>query len=375
MKDPELIPQERIKMFPMERRVSYYRKQINDAVGAVLDSNSFILGEALNKFENEFAEYLGVNFCTGVANGTDAIELGLRTLNLSPATKVLTVANAGNYSSSAILACGLLPYFVDINSECLNLDFDILKNNLSRDVGAVILTHLYGNPIKDVDRMVAYCHSFNIPVLEDCAQAHGASVNGSKVGTYGDLSSFSFYPTKNLGALGDGGLVATNSSIFDKKVKMLRNYGWQSKYSIELEGGRNSRLDDFQASILSIFLKNLDRENSLRVTYSNEIISKVSNPHIKFVDYESGAVFHLLVLLTANRSQLIQHLDSCGINSDIHYPIMDNQQPGRQIDILYDLTNALTTSKQILSVPINPYLTKVEIDHLVQSLNSFRIKL
>lgn len=362
-----------IKMFPMDRKISKYREQIDEAINSVLNDNNFILGTYLEKFEKDFGSYLGVKYCAGVANGSDAIEIGLTALNLKSGTEVITVANAGNYASGAILSCGLKPKYVDIDSQTLNVDGLTLQDSLNGNVSAVILTHLYGNPIIDVERLVQMCHSKGVFVIEDCAQSHGAIVNQSKVGTFGDLSTFSFYPTKNLGCLGDGGMVATNSVELYQRISKLRNYGWGEKYRIELVGGRNSRLDEMQAALLSAFLENLDIENSYRESSAKRIIAGVSNANLKFVNYGQGSVFHLLVLLTKNRKELIQHLKSHLIRTDIHYPVMDYSQPGRNTTEEYKLVHSVEVEDQILSIPLHPYLTESEINQLIESLNSFKI--
>ena len=361
-----------IPMFSMDRKISIYKNQIFEAILEVIESNSFILGKALEKFEKEFCNFLGINHCSGVANGTDSIEIGLRAFSFPAGSKIMTVANAGYYSSAAIIANNLQPLYVDINLNSLNVNLDIIAEACQPDVKAVVVTHLYGNPVADIQEIVDYCHSRGIYVIEDCAQAHGASVDGQKVGTFGDISCFSFYPTKNLGGIGDSGLIATNNLNLDERIKKLRNYGWSQKYEISIIDGRNSRLDEIHAAILSKFLVNLNRENTIRIEFARKIIDSVTNPLIHFPIYESGAVFHLLVLLTHRRQELIMHLNSCKIDSTIHYPILDNLQISRDKVTHTFLKNSTEQSDKILSIPIHPYLSRHEVVRIISALNSFR---
>jgi dTDP-4-amino-4,6-dideoxygalactose transaminase len=361
-----------IPMFSMERKMFIYKKQIFEAISEVIDSNSFILGEALKKFENQFCNFLDIKYCSGVANGTDSLEIGLRALNLPAGSSVMTVANAGCYSSAAINANNLQPLYVDINSYSLNVNKDMIVSAYQPDVKAIIVTHLYGNPVADIRDIVEYCHSRGIYVIEDCAQAHGASVDVQKVGTFGDISCFSFYPTKNLGAIGDGGLIATNNLDLDERIKKLRNHGWSQKYEVSIVDGRNSRLDEIQAAVLSKFLVNLDHENTMRVNFARKIIKSVDNPLIQFPVYESGANFHLLVLLTNRRQNLITHLNFNKINSALHYPILDNAQIRRDKVTYNLLKNSTEQGSKILSIPVHPYLSHNEVERIISALNSFR---
>jgi dTDP-4-amino-4,6-dideoxygalactose transaminase len=361
-----------ISMFSMDRKISMYKNQIFEAISEVINSNSFILGEALKKFENEFCNFLNIKYCSGVANGADSIEIGLRAFSFPAGSKIMTVANAGYYSSAAIIANNLQPLYVDINLDNLNVNLDMITSVCQPDVKAVVVTHLYGNPVADIRAIVEYCHSRGIFVIEDCAQAHGASVGGQKVGTFGDISCFSFYPTKNLGAIGDSGLIATNNLDLDERIKKLRNHGWGQKYEISIVGGKNSRLDEIQASILSKFLVNLNRENIIRIKFARKIMNSVNNPLIQFPMYEPGAIFHLLVLLTHRRQDLIAHLNSYKINSAIHYPILDNLQISRDKVTHTLLKNSTEQSDKILSIPIHPYLDQNEVKRIISALSSFR---
>ena len=224
----------------------------------VLASNEHILGRNVLEFEKTFAKYIGVENCVGVANGSDAIAIALRALGVNKGDQVATVANAGFYTSAALMQIGASPVFIDIDSDSLLLDTTDLENKMKlQNIKVVVVTHLYGQvaPIKEVVNM---CNPRGIKVLEDCAQATGAQIENQKVGSFGDISAFSFYPTKNLGAVGDGGAILTGSDDLALISKKLRQYGWGNKYEVELENGSNSRLDEIQAAFLLAKLSLLD---------------------------------------------------------------------------------------------------------------------
>jgi dTDP-4-amino-4,6-dideoxygalactose transaminase len=361
-----------ISLFQMDRKLSKHRADIDAAISEVLKSNSFVLGEKLIEFEESFAEYIGVTYTVGVANGTDAIELCIRSLDLSPGSTIATVANASNYATTAIQAAGHIPLFMDIDSKTQLTNLDNVIEALNLGANAIVLTHLYGSIVSEISEIVTYCKEREIPMIEDCAQAHGATLQGRKAGSFGDVSSFSFYPTKNLGALGDAGLVASNNAELIERLKKLRNYGWSNKYKIEFPGGRNSRMDELQAAILSRLLPHLDEENSKRDTYVGRILKEVRNQSLSFLNTDGRSSWHLLVVLSNKRDELIEYLGKCGIQTGLHYPILDNFQIGRQnFQKCYDLVNSIDSAGKILTLPMSPYLTDDEVTHLINSLNNF----
>ena len=365
------ISSEPIEFFPMQRKIAKHRSLINNRISAVLDSGSFILGQNLKEFETSFAKYLSSKHSIGVGNGADAIEICIRALNLNQGSKILTVANASSYSVNAIVASGMKNVFMDVDPKTLNCNFKNFINAFDDGVKAVILTHLYGNPVEEVEEIVEFCKSKNVFVIEDCAQAHGAQLQGKMVGTFGDMAAFSFYPTKNLGALGDAGLVATDSGLFASRAYKLRNYGWGDKYKVEIEGGRNSRLDEIQASILSGLLEHLEEENALRKRFANEILGSVHNLFLNFLNYSASSVFHQLVLLSNYREELVKYLSENNIQTAIQYPIVDYSflsQP--EIDKLKFTVEA---NNKIISLPFHPFLTKEEIKKLITLLNNFAV--
>jgi dTDP-4-amino-4,6-dideoxygalactose transaminase len=301
--------------------------EIMVALRRVIDRGWYIRGAECQAFESEFAEYCGARFAVGVPNGTDAIELALKALGLGSGDRVITVANAGYYSTTAIRAVSAEPVYVDIEPTTLLMSLESLSKHPLEDVRAIIVTHLYGRMV-DVTAIMDQAIKWSIPVIEDCAQAHGAEIEGQKAGSLGTLACFSFYPTKNLGAMGDGGAVVTNDETLATRVRRFAQYGWEDKYRSTLDRGVNSRLDEIQAAILRVRLPHLDVRNQERRELASEYGSRINHAEIiKPLHLDSRDVHHLYVVRSAQRESLRAHLFNCGISSDIHYPIPDYRQP------------------------------------------------
>ena len=358
----------------LQRHTNTMRTEINAALSRVVDSGWFVLGPEVKAFEQEFAEYCGAANCVSLANGTDALEIALRALRVGPGKKVITVANAGMYGTTAILAAGAEPLFVDIDATTLLIDEARFREALGaeQDVAAVLITHLYGL-VGDVRGLVALAHSAGVSVIEDCAQAHGARVDGKCAGTFGDIGCFSFYPTKNLGALGDGGAIVTNDAGLADSARKLRQYGWSEKYRATEAGGRNSRLDELQAAVLRAKLPRLDGWNHSRrriaTRYSTEIKHpRVVCPHV----HGENHVAHLYVVRANGRDDLRAHLSARGVPSDVHYPIPDNRQPS----IAYRFPGvanpvAEASCGSVLTLPCFPELTDDEMDSVISAVNAW----
>ena len=338
----------------------------------VLNSPQHILGPNVHNFEIKFADYIGVNHCLGVANGSDALVIALRSIGIKRNDEVATVANAGFYTCSALNIIGAIPVFIDVDAESLLIDpVDLEKKIITRNVKAVVVTHLYGQvaPIKEV---IELCSKSGIKVIEDCAQAHGAQVDGKKVGSFGDISTFSFYPTKNLGAVGDGGAVLTNDEQIAEIVKKSRQYGWEEKYSVEIEYGTNSRLDELQAAFLLAKLNDLDKWNQQRITIAKQYVNAFEKSKIKVLKNTLKGVAHLFVILTDDRDELVKHLAKNSIQSGIHYPISDHNQAiykEKFKDISLPVTDG--SFNKILSLPIYPGMKQEEIDHVIKVITNF----
>lgn len=354
-----------------------HTQSIQSALGAaierVLHSGWFVLGPEVKAFEEEFAAYCGTQHCVSLANGTDALELALRALDIGTGKTVLTVANAGMYGTAAILATGAMPVYADILPDTLLMDVaDLQRIMNSQPVDAVIVTHLYGL-LADVPKIVRLAHARNIPVIEDCAQAHGAMLNERKAGAFGDIGCFSFYPTKNLGALGDGGAIVTGRADLADKVCRLRQYGWNGKYRADLAGGRNSRLDEMQAAVLRIMLPMLDQWNERRREIATRYTGKISHsavitPAVHAEEY----VAHLYVIQTARRDSLKQHLAEAGIPSDIHYPVPDYAQTScRHLFAGIDRPVTSQACAKVLTLPCFPEMSDDEADMVIDRINSW----
>lgn len=358
----------------LSAKIAKHQTQIEASIGRVIASGWLVLGPEVKRFEQSFAAYLDASHCISLANGTDAIELALKAMGIGPGDRVATVANAGMYTTTAMLAIGAEPYFMDVDRDTRGATLAEVIRVVEAGVKAVVVTHLYGLAIPEIALIAEYCARMGTPLLEDCAQAHGAQINGKRVGIFGDAASFSFYPTKNLGALGDGGAVVTNNPKFAEKVGLLRQYGWTAKYKVEVSGARNSRLDEMQAAILSEFLPYLDEANARRREIAARYSKLISHPNVA-VPQEGGAdyVAHLYVIRSQQRDALREHLRTQKIASDIHYPIPDYRQPvfgKRFAEIRLQTTECLAS--EILTLPCYPEMSDEEVDYVITAVNGWQ---
>jgi dTDP-4-amino-4,6-dideoxygalactose transaminase len=345
--------------------------EIQHAINRVIASGRYILGRECEAFEKEFAAYCGSQHCVGLANGTDAIELSLRAIGVDKTCRVATVANAGSYATTAILLIGAEPVYVDIVQETGLVDVADLVRTLSEvRIDAVVVTHLFGR-IADVEKIVALCSAVNVPVVEDCAQAHGARRGGRGAGTFGVAGCFSFYPTKNLGGLGDGGCIITSDSSVAGKLRSLRQYGWNEKYRVVHGGGRNSRLDEIQAAVLRTKLPYLDERNARRRKIAARYVDGITNPSV--ICPPTGGeenVVHLFVVRSANRDLLRRRLHAEGVGTDIHYPAPDYRQaPVASLKSWSDLPQTEAFVASVLTLPCFPEMTDDEVQSVIDSIN------
>ncbi|MBK6869268.1 MAG: DegT/DnrJ/EryC1/StrS family aminotransferase [Burkholderiales bacterium] len=339
----------------------------------VVDSGRYILGPRVQAFEAAFAAYVGVAHGIGVANGTDALELALRALDIGPGRRVVTVANAGFYGSTAIRAVGATPVYVDVDEVSLTLSPAGLAEALAgQAVDAVIVTHLYGQ-LADVAAIADLCSVAGVPLIEDGAQAHGARRDGRAAGAWGRIGAFSFYPTKNLGALGDGGALVTQDAALADRLRSLRQYGWCAKYEVALAGGRNSRLDELQAAVLSAKLPLLDAANTQRRAVAARYHAALADLPLRLPP-STGEDFvaHLYVLRTPHRAALQAHLAAAGIACDVHYPVADHRQPllaGSAAAPILPVSEAACT--QVLTLPCFPGLRDQQIEQVIAAVRGF----
>ncbi|TKI07875.1 DegT/DnrJ/EryC1/StrS family aminotransferase [Martelella alba] len=337
----------------------------------ILASQRYVMGTEMLSFETEFANYLGVGHCISVANGSDALELALRGLAVKAGDRVVTAANAGFYASGAIHAVGARPVYIDVDPTTLTLCPNALAAVLDSPVAAIVVTHLYGQ-LADIEAIVRLASLAGIPVLEDCAQAHGARRNGRLAGSFGAVGCFSFYPTKNLGALGDGGAVVTHSHEMAARMRQLRQYGWGRKYQVTLPGGRNSRMDEIQAAVLRVKLPYLDRWNAQRRSIAKRYNAAFGRFNVRLpCSTAADYVAHLYVIRLADRQQFIHALRRNAIKTDIHYPIPDHRQAAYAAKLPYPLTVTEQACETVVSLPCYPGLTRDEIDRVIASATAY----
>lgn len=361
----------------LSRQVASLGGEINAAIARVLGSGYFIHGPEHESFESEFARSCGVRHAIAVGNGTDAIELALRALGIGRGDEVVTAPNAGGYTTTMVVALGATPVFADVDCTSLTLDPGALAAVLSPTVKAVVVTHLYGY-LADVGviRAAVAAAGSAAAVVEDCAQVHGAVRDGQHAGAFGDIATYSFYPTKNLGALGDGGAVVTNRDDLADRVRSLRQYGWSSKYHTAIVGGRNSRLDELQAAVLRVKLPHLTTWNDRRRAIVRRYVDALAESEIMILHAEAEAeyVAHLAVARHPARNRLLDQLNSMGIGAQVHFPVPDHCQPN-----LANLTwrsgplgNAEQACKEVFSLPCFPEMSEAEIRQTVDALRRLR---
>jgi len=364
----------------LQRIVSDRPEALLDAVRDVVLSGWWLNGKQTREFCAQFASYLGVSHCQGVANGTDALEIALRALTFEAdpqKREVITVANAGGYSTIACRLVGLVPVYVDIEEVSQLASLQGIVEAITDRTAAIIVTHLYGG-IVDVAllrRLMAQAGHSEVPILEDCAQAHGVMLGGKRAGSFGDIATFSFYPTKNLGAFGDGGAIVTGDPALAERCEMLRQYGWSKKYQNRIPGGRNSRLDEIQAAILLQLLPGLDKANARRVAILDRY-QRAAGTGLTVVRSANGTVAHLAVVLCDDRASLQKHLTRLGIQHEIHYPILDCDQEAWR-DQAYrtaagDLPVSRASVSRNLTLPCFPGMADEEVDRVCEAIASWK---
>ena len=360
-----------IPVFDLKRQVAAIRAEVDSVIAEVLDSGWFILGSRVEAFEREFAEYLGLPGVAGVANGTDALTISLKALEIGPGDEVITVANAGVYAAATVDAVGARPIFVDVDPTTHTMDVAQAERAVTPRSRAILLVHLYGGAA-DLDALQDLAGRRGLALIEDCAQAHGATWRGRRLGSIGDAATFSFYPTKNLGAYGDGGAVAARDPAVLERVRLLRSYGWRQQYRSELKG-TNSRLDELQAAVLSVKLRHLDTWNAARRAIAARYDAGLRGIQTPVAHPESEHVYHLYVVRSNRRDALRAYLAERGVGTGIHYPLPAHLQPAyEQLGAgPGSLPETERSAGEILSLPIYPELEPAEVDRIVGIVNDF----
>ena len=359
----------KIDLAVLNRQFEIYKSEYEQAALRALNSGWYILGHEVESFEKEFANYLGAKFCIGVNSGLDALTLAVRALNIGKDDEIIVQANTFIATVLAITENKAVPIFVEPD-EFYNIDAEKIESAITEKTKAIMVVHLYGQA-SNMKKICAIAEKYNLPIIEDCAQSHGAKFQNKMTGTFG-IGCFSFYPTKNLGAFGDGGAIVTDDENFAKKIKMLRNYGSKIKYHNEIEGV-NSRLDEIQAALLRVKLSHLDELNEERKKIAAKYLSEIKNPKIILPKIFEDHVWHQFVIRTKNRDDLQKYLEQNNIKTVIHYPIPPhlaecykylNHKRG-------DFPIAEKFSDEVLSLPMFNGMTQDEINFVIETLNKF----
>ncbi len=360
-----------IPFLDLHKQYHSIEDEINKAVDRVLKKQFFILGDETESFEAELAKYLGVKYAVGLNSGTDALEFCLRALGIGKGDEVITPANSYIATSLAISYVGAKPILVDCDPKTYQIDVSMIKKRITKKTKAILPVHLYGAPC-EIDAIMKLAKKHSLFVIEDTAQAIGATLNGKKLGTFGDVNAFSFYPGKNLGAYGDAGAITTNNKKTYEKVLFLRNYGQTKKYH-HVTFGRNSRLDELQSAVLRVKLKHVDAWNKKRNILAKEYKKRLVNISTQVILPGGTSNYHLFVIETPKRNALQAYLKQKGIHTLIHYPIPIHLQKAYK-DMNYkkgSFPQSEKLARSVLSIPMYPELTKNEVEHISETVRNF----
>ena len=348
-----------------------FRDEINDRIKQVLDSGWYILGQQVSLFEKNFADFCGVKHCIGCANGLDALNLIIKAYGFSAGDEIIVPANTYIASILAISQNGCTPVLVEPDINTYNINPDLIEEKITQNTKAIMVVHLYGQAV-EMEKIWQLAKKYNLKVIEDSAQAHGAIYKGKRVGSLGDASGFSFYPGKNLGCLGDGGCVTTNNDELAFKVMAIANYGSDYKYH-HIFKGINSRLDEIQAGVLDVKLKYLDSDNDRRREIAKFYIENIKNPNIILpqLKEEQSHVWHIFAIRTKDRDRLKKQLENNGIETNIHYPTAPHKQECYKEwqNLSFPISEMI--HQQVLSLPISPVMTDEEVTKIIKVINDY----
>ncbi|MBI4883344.1 MAG: DegT/DnrJ/EryC1/StrS family aminotransferase [Actinobacteria bacterium] len=362
----------RVPLNDLSRTDAATASNIVRAVADVIDRGAFLKNRYTAELEQRLSNRLAGRPVLGVGNGTDALYLALRATGVGVGRRVANVANAGGYTTGATLRAGGSPVFVDVDPRTAQMSRAALATVLEAtpDVVAVVLTHLYGL-VGDVQVIRSLCDERNVTLIEDCAQSMGASVDGRSVGTFGDIATLSFYPTKNLGAFGDAGAVVCATPDLHERVSVLAQYGWGQRYEVTVPGGINSRIDEIQAAVLLEAERLLDAQNERRRAIVSRYAAAVQGERYLLAEQTERYVGHLAVMVTEQRSEDAKRLDASGVGTGIHYPISDHRQPGWETAVpRAELPNTDWLVDRILTLPCFPAMSDDEVDQVADALAS-----
>ena len=362
-----------VKFLDLKSQYYSIKSEIDKAIQNVIENSTFIGGEHVAQFETNFSNYVGTDYCIGVGNGTDALEIAIEALDMPIGSEIIVPANSFIASSEAVTRSGHKVVFVDIDTESYVISIEDLKKRITPKTKAIMAVHLYGHPC-DMDELAKIAKEYNLYIIEDCAQAHGAEYKGKRVGGIGDIATFSFYPGKNLGAYGDGGAITTNNLELSVQCRKIANHGRTAKYDHDFEG-RNSRLDSLQAAILNVKLKYLDGWIDKRIQVADKYLLEldgVEDITLPVKQDWAKQAYHLFVIRTNRRDELKSYLTEKDIQTGVHYPIslpkLKAYQYTKQAN---DQMFANSSDTSLLSLPIGEHLTDEDIAHVVNTVKSF----
>lgn len=342
-----------------------------EAIARVTKSGWYLNGPETERLERDFADYVGVDEAVGVASGTDALTLALAALGVGPGSRIATVANAGCYATVACRRLGATPVYIDVDpsSACMS---PASLCELGVNLDAVIVTHLYGR-LADMERLTTIAQSSGVPLVEDCAHAPGARSELGAAGSFGDMAAFSFYPTKNLGAMGDAGMIVGRDQQLITRARRLAQYGWESRFVVGVDGGFNSRMDEMQAAVLNVRLHRLDSENARRrliaSRFNRALKARGEYERLLFID-DLQHVAHLAVMVSDRRETVASHFRTREVETAVHYPVPDYRQPAWAASLAEPLQNTEQLSAQVLTIPCFPTMTESEIAAVEAALGS-----
>lgn len=361
-----------IKFLDLHKINERFRNELDARIKEVLDSGWYLLGKQDKTFEENFAKYCGVKHCIGVANGLDALNLIIKAYGFGAGDEIIVPANTYIASILAISENGCTPVLVEPDINTYNINSDLIEEKITSRTKAIMVVHLYGQAV-EMEKIWELAKKYNLKVIEDSAQAHGAIYQGSHTGNLGDASGFSFYPGKNLGCMGDGGAVTTNDDQLAAKIRAIANYGSDYKYH-HIYKGVNSRLDEVQAAILDVKLPHLDEDNARRREIAKYYREHIVNPQITLPQtYDENAhVWHVFVVRCSNRNALQQHLEDNGIQTNIHYPTAPHKQECYKEFAELSLPVTEQIHNDVISLPISPVMTNEEVEQVVEVVNAFK---
>ena len=347
-------------------RIARFRGEIAAAIDRVVRSDRYILGPAVEEFEAAFAAYLGVEHCVGVGTGTDAIALALRGLGIGPGDEVITTALTAAGTAQAILLCGARPRFVDVDPVTRCIDPDAVEAAITPRTAAIVPVHLFGHPAP-ILRLMALAERHGLAVVEDCAHAHGAMVEARKLGSFGHAAAFSFYPTKNLGGIGDGGAVVCGDAALGGRIRSLRCYGWDDE-RVSRQAAGNSRLDEMQAAVLSVLLTHLDEGNAERRALAERYRRCLDGLSVGLPPDDPGAVFHQFAITCDDRERLRRTLQEADIATAVHYCPPLHEHPAFHDAGAPGLPRTEALSRALLSLPIQPEVAAPHFSRIVDGI-------